>query len=564
MGKIVMPKNSALLNEIEAVLKIYNEADDWMPNEDFIEKLKGEIGVDQYSSSYTKKAQITSYFGFTEWEDCNSARSQRRITSSGKKMYDALINNDSEKINKVIMSSLENVTFGRNNCGAPESDSDIEPPNLFIRSILDLEYLTYKEFAFLLWSLEDIGNNYTDAIRALKTKRINKDLELDKNAEKYADCKPIMMLVRWGFLTELNENGEFGKKVTINDSVLSKYFVRLRNLKIYNIDRDLSVDILNNNENNRVKGGENILLYGVPGSGKSYTISKEYCNDESKIERIVFHPDYMNTDFIGQILPTIKEDKTITYEFTPGPFTRIMKKAYEDPINKYYLIIEEINRGNAPAIFGDVFQLLDRNSIGESAYSIKNYNVANTVYGDDDKPISIPSNLSILATMNTADQNVFTLDTAFQRRWIMRLIKNDVSKAEHADIEILDTGITWEDFNTTINEFILANNASTMSSEDKRLGAYFITKDILESKNESVFSEKVIKYLWDDAFKFARNKLFDSDYRSLEKVIDDFNNFIGFNRFNVFTAEVKALLMNNANIKEMDIDEQNNEKTSEE
>lgn len=355
-------------------------------------------------------------------------------------------------------------------------------------------------------------------------------------------------------LTEFEEKIPRGNKTL---DVFRDYCIKLKELRKTNF-------IPNLKEKNRIKGGKNTLLYGVPGSGKSYTISKEYCNDESKIERIVFHPDYMNTDFIGQILPTIKEDKTITYEFTPGPFTRIMKKAYEDPINNYYLIIEEINRGNAPAIFGDVFQLLDRNSIGESAYSIKNYNVANTVYGDDDKPISIPSNLSILATMNTADQNVFTLDTAFQRRWIMRLIKNDVSKAEHADIEILDTGITWEDFNTTINDFILANNASTMSSEDKRLGAYFITKDILESKNESVFSEKVIKYLWDDAFKFARNKLFDSNYRSLEKVIDDFNSFDGFNRFNVFTTEVRALLMDNVRIKEMDIIEQDNEETLEE
>lgn len=378
---------------------------------------------------------------------------------------------------------------------------------------------------------------------------------LSENMNPYLEYKSGSVSLNPIHLNELNEYQERVETfLRLSRVDLSQY--------INNLDSKYNKVLID--EETRVKGGENTLLYGVPGSGKSYTISKEYCNDESKIERIVFHPDYMNTDFIGQILPTIKEDKTITYEFTPGPFTRIMKKAYEDPINNYYLIIEEINRGNAPAIFGDVFQLLDRNSIGESAYSIKNYNVANTVYGDDDKPISIPSNLSILATMNTADQNVFTLDTAFQRRWIMRLIKNDVSKAEHADIEILDTGITWEDFNTTINDFILANNASTMSSEDKRLGAYFITKDILESKNESVFSEKVIKYLWDDAFKFARNKLFDSNYRSLEKVIDDFNSFDGFNRFNVFTTEVRALLMDNVRIKEMDIIEQDNEETLEE
>ena len=93
------------------------------------------------------------------------------------------------------------------------------------------------------------------------------------------------------------------------------------------------------NESQRITGGDNILLYGVPGSGKSHTIDKKYGTDEDKMVRVVFHPDYMNTDFVGQILPTIKEDETITYEFTPGPFTKVMKKAYSDPSNSYYLII---------------------------------------------------------------------------------------------------------------------------------------------------------------------------------------------------------------------------------
>lgn len=364
-----------------------------------------------------------------------------------------------------------------------------------------------------------------------------------------------------------NKINAFERKVL--DFSNNKYLEFLCSTKSF-FDLPFKENAKDNNSNNvllgeRVKGGENILLYGVPGSGKSYTISKEYCNDESKIERIVFHPDYMNTDFIGQILPTVK-DELITYDFTPGPFTRILKKAYNDIQHHYYLIIEEINRGNAPAIFGDVFQLLDRDSDGASSYSIKNYNVARLVYGDDDYPVSIPSNLSILATMNTADQNVFTLDTAFQRRWIMRLIKNDVMQAEHASIEIIDTGITWGLFNTTINKFILASNSSTMSSEDKRLGAYFITKDNLTFDNNmygkyksnrekdfhSIFAEKVIKYLWDDAFKFARNKLFNSNYRSLEKVIEDFTINDGFERFNIFTSEVINQLKNDSNLSEGD------------
>lgn len=319
----------------------------------------------------------------------------------------------------------------------------------------------------------------------------------------------------------------------------------------------------------RVQGGNNVLLYGVPGSGKSYKIESEYCNDFNFMERVVFHPDYMNTDFVGQILPTVKgegDEKEITYDFTPGPFTRVLKKAFNDPSNHYYLIIEEINRGNAPAIFGEIFQLLDRRDGGESSYKITNYNIANEIFDEKERPIYIPSNLHILATMNTADQNVFTLDTAFQRRWNMKMIENDVTKAKHADIKILDTDVTWGKFNTVINNQIITSSASTLSSEDKRLGAYFVTKNVLqyysitENQEEisekykvdssdterinriiqdlnSRFGDKVIKYLWDDAFKFSREDLFDSSYKSLEKVLDDFNRYTADARFNIFNQD---------------------------
>lgn len=332
--------------------------------------------------------------------------------------------------------------------------------------------------------------------------------------------------------------------------------------------RNLNKDI------HREKGGKNILLYGVPGSGKSHTIKEDYCKDESKIERIVFHPDYMNTDLIGQILPTIKDNSMITYEFTSGPFTKILKKAYEDPTNKYYLVIEEINRGNAPAIFGEVFQLLDRDKDGNSTYGITNENVAKIVYGDSSRLISIPSNLWILATMNTADQNVFTLDTAFQRRWIMRMIKNDIESAEHAKMEILDTGVTWEIFAETVNNQIISSNSATMSSEDKRLGAYFITGDTLLEDKENMlkdgfnclFAEKVIKYLWDDAFKFGRDKLFNPEYKSLERIIEEFSGNNGFKRFDIFETSIIDIIKDKAQIlkEQVLVEEDNSEEIVEE
>lgn len=350
-------------------------------------------------------------------------------------------------------------------------------------------------------------------------------------------------------------------------------------------------------EVNRLTTGCNVLLYGVPGSGKSWTIEHEYCKKGTNVERLVFHPDYTYSDFIGQILPAVADDGQVSYKFTPGPFTNILRDAYNHPGTEYILIIEEINRGNAPAIFGEVFQLLDRKAekrdveddgypIGTSEYGITNANIASIVYGDAKHKVRIPSNLSIIGTMNTSDQNVFTLDTAFQRRWEMRLIENDFEHVDKrlADAQILDTGITWKVFCTQINKIIVGNNARMTSAEDKRLGAYFVhlkdleynpnmgnlsngeydelrtkeqNKTISEAekvrlaeirfamKQNRKFPEKVIKYLWDDAFKFNREIVFETTiYQSLEQVIRTFMRAERFDRFAMFKENVRSAFSN--------------------
>ncbi len=329
-----------------------------------------------------------------------------------------------------------------------------------------------------------------------------------------------------------------------------------------------------NLEDIRVAGGTNVLLYGVPGAGKSWTITHEYCNDESRMERLVFHPDYTYSDFIGQILPNVSEGM-VSYSFTPGPFTSLLKRAYLNPDTEYFLVIEEINRGNAPAIFGEVFQMLDRKTeisetgddgypIGTSEYGITNANIARIVYGNPNHKVRIPSNMSIIGTMNTSDQNVFTLDTAFQRRWDMRMVENsfkdvDPKFANHA---ILDTEVTWQVFCTAINNIILEKNVRLTSSEDKRLGTYFVhLRDLIYDanadddqlgefervkarRNNSRFPEKVLKYLWDDAFKFSREDVFDvGQYNSLEAVIRKFTQEKGNARFSVFKDTVYDALM---------------------
>lgn len=556
MGKIVMPKNSALLNEIEAVLKIYYEAGGWLSNEEYKKKLISMIGDDQYQSSYTKKAQITSYFGFTVWEDLSNPRSLRRITDSGMRMYEAIKQKDTEKQQVILMEALETTTFGRDNCGCPESNSDVEPPSLFVRACLELGYLTYKEFAFLLWKLEDAGGNFTDSIEELKLYRKNNELELDPNAQKYTDAKPIMVLERWGFLYEYEDVSSI-KKIAVAQSVLEKFRSRLRNLKIYNVDMNQSSTIMTLNsvksESLRQKGGTNIILYGVPGCGKSWTINNDYVSDFSFAERILFHPEYSYSDFVGQILPQLSNSNKVEYKFVAGPFTTILKKAITDPCHMYYLIIEEINRGNAPAIFGDIFQLLDRNDDGKSEYSITNTDIAEAVFLDKNHNVFLPSNLTILCTMNTSDQNVFTLDTAFQRRWNMRLIQNVFNNNEEdrelAFTKILDSNVTWETFITEINKLIIESVEAT-STADKRIGTHFVKKEDLKyienDRNQNgKFVEKVVKYLWDDVFKYSREVVFDVDkFRGLDEIVNFFLKESADNRFLIFKETTFNRLVN--------------------
>ena len=330
------------------------------------------------------------------------------------------------------------------------------------------------------------------------------------------------------------------------------------------------------------------IYYGVPGCGKSNKIDEETINtsDEQKM-RVVFHPEYTNADFVGQILPT-NVDGNVEYKFRPGPLSKILRRAYLHPDKKYYLIVEEINRGNAAAIFGEYFQLLDRIAAkkevpangytyteGWSSYSIENefinWYIRENLYADinhklqneddgiakksDDESqkaieignlhfsantgIRLPPNLSILATMNTSDQNVFILDNAFQRRWDMVLVKNefgdDSENQKLATIENSD--ITWETFQKTINEkisqFSKENNFSSMI--DKRLGCWFVKavpdKNDANGKyiiTEDSFKNKILKYLWDDAFKFCHEDVFedaDNFEALLEKVKMDNPDF---------------------------------------
>lgn len=295
---------------------------------------------------------------------------------------------------------------------------------------------------------------------------------------------------------------------------------------------------------NRVIKGINKIYFGAPGTGKSRYVNKLYYNDFTK--RVTFHPDYTYNDFIGYIRPITNEDN-LSYLFAPGIFTEILVEALKNSNDMYTLIIEELNRANVSSVFGDIFQLLDRKDDGESRYRINNLDISKYIeesFKNEDKvydgSIYIPRNLNIIATMNTADQNVFVMDTAFKRRWEFEYIpiKFD-SKHSFKSKLIKNLDITWETFVTKINEFMMAKeNLDLMISEDKQIGPYFINLNELEDSKK--FAYKVLLYLWSDVFKMEKERLFNEEITTFSKLLDKFESE---NSIDIFNSNVKDILM---------------------
>ena len=279
----------------------------------------------------------------------------------------------------------------------------------------------------------------------------------------------------------------------------------------------------------------NRILFGAPGTGKSFTLNQEkdlLLADGGEYERVTFHPDYSYANFVGTYKPVpckdSKDEDAITYSYVPGPFMRTYVKALQnsktDDPKPFLLLIEEINRANVAAVFGDVFQLLDRGEDESSEYpiqaseDIKKY-LAGELGGrpDDYAEIRIPDNMFIWATMNSADQGVFPMDTAFKRRWDFTYLGIDDSEAGIVGKKvILGQGdyrrvVEWNALRKAINDELLTYKVN----EDKLMGPYFISKKNLPEGEmidaalfTRIFKNKVIMYLFDDAAKQKRITLF--------------------------------------------------------
>lgn len=292
--------------------------------------------------------------------------------------------------------------------------------------------------------------------------------------------------------------------------------------------------------NTKIKSDKprNRIFFGAPGTGKSYTMNKERKellgdDNETDYERVTFHPDYSYANFVGSYKP-VPKGNAITYEYVPGPFMRVyvnaIRNGMTDSPKPYLLIIEEINRANVAAVFGDIFQLLDRDDNEVSEYPIqisedaKQY-LSKELGGkpEDFSSIRIPNNMFIWATMNSADQGVFPMDTAFKRRWNFTYIginhNQDKIKDKTVSLEVKVMGDTkeiqkfrWNDLRIAINDML----ASLKVNEDKMLGTFFLSNKVLGESDEidpnvfkEVFKSKVIMYLFEDAARQRRDEVFE-------------------------------------------------------
>lgn len=420
----------------------------------------------------------------------------------------------------------------------------------------------YKSFILNCTTSPKSVNNYSDF------KRINETIAKIKGVDSFDIYSCVHTKELQDIIDSLNNNEEFKQYEKTGSYQYSNA------LKTYM--RFLCAKEIFSNEAKKVKLPSNLTLqqiyYGAPGTGKSKTI-KDLTFGESVI-RTTFHPDSDYASFVGTYKPITEEvvlrdcngkkvideemnevvkEERIAYKFIPQAFLEAYVEAWKKlgSSKKQYLIIEEINRGNCAQIFGDLFQLLDRNEYGFSDYpivadkdmqkylekefagwEITNKDEINQLYGEANmvnlimkgERLVLPSNLYIWATMNTSDQSLFPIDSAFKRRWDWKYvpIREGRDKATNASLNwYINTGdkqYKWWSFISKVNELI----GSLTNSEDKKLG-YFFCKAKDGEIDADLFVSKVIFYLWNDVFKDYGFD--DKDFQDEEGKILSFDRF---------------------------------------
>ena len=366
----------------------------------------------------------------------------------------------------------------------------------------------------------------------------DKDVIENTNWEEF-----INLLKHTSYINE--DNNEYHIETTKIDNLLKQCNYGFHNKKNYLYTKILKKGLY---LTSMIKDKKRKKIYfGAPGTGKSYKLDKNASGFfiPDNIKNILFRPSYSYSDFVGVYKPKKEKNKTV-FDFIPGPLINILIKAYENPEEDYLLVIEEINRANVSEVFGDFFQLIERNKDGRSQYDISvSEDLKIYLNQEKSKPenkeklknlnpekLYFPSNLYIWATMNSSDQGTFPLDTAFKRRWDFEYIGIDDNEEEVEKVYFKlpgdDDSINWNDFRKLINKKLLEINSTI--NEDKLLGPFFIGGNLNDNSpedNTEIIKNKVVPYLYEDVLKYlgreAINKIFNPKLKTLSEIIKEFN-----------------------------------------
>ena len=460
-------------------------------------------GLEQYLSYYDNRP----YLGKQEIDE-NSVEAnnvyQKSATDADTMLDVEIQNEDSEERNKRLFRYWMQLQV------KPEWDSDAG--NSYNEKTID-SYIRYIETTPLPM-VEEHSVFYTTDIGQINIAMNELEKESENNGgQRRAVKKYIQYLI--------DSEGDYMKP-------------------IYNTDIDADYE-------------RNRIVFGAPGTGKSFGLKNDchklMMDTVGTYERVTFHPDYSYSRFVGTYKPVMDMDeKSIRYDFVPGPFMRVyvdaLKSGRTEAPQPHLLLIEEINRAKVAAVFGDVFQLLDRDDDGVSEYEIqasedvRRY-LASKLGGSPDnyRKIRIPNNMFIWATMNSADQGVFPMDTAFKRRWNFEYLginENEEKIAAIGNIKLARTDevINWNTLRKAINAKMSSDEFRI--NEDKLIGPFFLSKKIIMSDESGMivnqdrfvkaFKSKVIMYLYEDAVKQKKHNFFDGcDSSKYSSVCDAFD-----------------------------------------
>ena len=541
------PKHSVDSATLKVVLGIYYQANDWLENSVYIEQARNELQKAELDTgnkepqSYTKKMQILTYYGFICWED-DSSMSRRKITDLGKNFYQVWMNDDTDGMVQIILQSLKQTVFGRNNNGIPDSDSDVEVPCLALRACIDLGKLTSLIYVYLIQMIQNHGYSYTQVIQEIKGKNYQIDAnEIEPSCNKYKDWKPISFLKDVGLFEEVSH------EYIVPQAVLEKYGKIIGSLPIFNVDKFMAEDIVlpkMKHSKNIVTSSQNsshissyltalrtkpfMLLAGISGTGKSRIVRKlaqatvteelqrangytgeDFANDRwtlhspANFELIQVKPNWHNSmDVIGYL----SNIPSPHYVFTP--FIEFIVKAWQHPEVPFFLCLDEMNLAPVEEYFAEFLSAIESRSFEGGEYMtdpiIKPFNsfgedvakmMVNTLFPNftaadknsllgkivdhlETKGLTLPKNLMVIGTVNM-DETTFS----FSRKVLDRAMSVEMNEVNY-DSFLNDT--TDDDLKAIVQAF--------EENDDADLNALLVDRHIE--------AREIIDELGDDA-KFA-------------------------------------------------------------